>query len=82
MHFVRGCRVCQPKKNLFSSLCKNNLDFAGAKSSLFLRIREFKEFSHHITASNESAHLPQLYDRYNLVVVPRFFGGYCGLGRI
>ena len=49
---VRGWRVCQPKKNLFSSLSKSNLDFAGAKSRLLLSGREFGEFSHHITLSN------------------------------
>ena len=73
MHFiVQGWRVCQPEKNLFSSLCKNKLDFAGAKSILFLLKREFKEFSHHITVSNEITPLTQLYDRYNFVVVPRY----------
>lgn len=72
MHFVRGWRVCQLKKNLLTSLCKNKLDFAGAKSILFLQTREFIEFSHHITVTNEVSHLSQLYDRYNFVVVPRY----------
>lgn len=69
---MRGWRVCQLKKNLLTSPCKNKLDFAGAKSLLFLHTREFIEFSHHITVTNEASYLSQLYDRYDFVVVPRY----------